>query len=179
MGNALPLSAGYENPLEGTRRIVCANCHLANKPVEIEVLAAAGTELVDTYSTDTVIASSLGKEVHDPWAFYLHAALLHQELMAAPISLAATTGIALAFIRNEKIRSTFIWYYSLNSLTPRYSIKSSFLMTECVSIVPKRLTSLLLSWYTPLLAEPLFSSIHRDKMYHWCQQFIMEERTPK
>ncbi|KAL2224724.1 UNVERIFIED_CONTAM: hypothetical protein Sindi_2976300 [Sesamum indicum] len=40
--------------------------------------AAAGTELADAYSPDTVIASSPGKEVHDPWAFYLHAALLRQ-----------------------------------------------------------------------------------------------------
>ncbi|KAK4721725.1 hypothetical protein R3W88_011958 [Solanum pinnatisectum] len=28
---------GYENPREATGHIVCANCHLANKPVEIEV----------------------------------------------------------------------------------------------------------------------------------------------
>ncbi|KAK5833801.1 hypothetical protein PVK06_017660 [Gossypium arboreum] len=35
-------------------------------------------ELADAYSPDTVIASSLGKEVHDPWAFYLHTALLRQ-----------------------------------------------------------------------------------------------------
>ncbi|KAL4198558.1 hypothetical protein AMTRI_Chr03g140780 [Amborella trichopoda] len=28
---------GYENPREATRRIVCTNCHLANKPVDIEV----------------------------------------------------------------------------------------------------------------------------------------------
>ena len=28
--------------------------------------AAAGTELADAYSPNTVIASSLGKEVHDP-----------------------------------------------------------------------------------------------------------------
>nr|TKS04878.1 Apocytochrome f [Populus alba] len=28
---------GYENPREATGRIVCANCHLANKPVGIEV----------------------------------------------------------------------------------------------------------------------------------------------
>ena len=28
--------------------------------------AAAGTELADAYSPDTVIASSPGKEVHDP-----------------------------------------------------------------------------------------------------------------
>eukprot|EP01018_Ginkgo_biloba_P040564 Gb_32444 [translate_table: standard] len=40
--------------------------------------AAAGTELADAYSSDTVIASSPGKEVHDPWAFHLHAALLRQ-----------------------------------------------------------------------------------------------------
>ncbi|WZY99200.1 hypothetical protein YC2023_071529 [Brassica napus] len=27
----------YENPREATGRIVCANCHLASKPVDIEV----------------------------------------------------------------------------------------------------------------------------------------------
>ncbi|KAL8229813.1 hypothetical protein R6Q57_014714 [Mikania cordata] len=42
------------------------------------ITATAGIELADAYSPDTIIASSLGKEVHDPWAFYLHAALLHQ-----------------------------------------------------------------------------------------------------
>ncbi|KAG6621095.1 hypothetical protein I3842_Q040900 [Carya illinoinensis] len=37
--NAYPIFAqqGYENPREATGRIVCANCHLANKPVDIEV----------------------------------------------------------------------------------------------------------------------------------------------
>ncbi len=40
--------------------------------------AAAGTELADAYSLDTVIASSMRKGVYDPWAFYLHAALLRQ-----------------------------------------------------------------------------------------------------
>jgi len=36
---AYPLYAqqGYENPREATGRIVCANCHLAQKPVDIEV----------------------------------------------------------------------------------------------------------------------------------------------
>ncbi|KAD3640478.1 hypothetical protein E3N88_29701 [Mikania micrantha] len=42
------------------------------------IIAAVGTELANAYSPDTVIASSPGKEVHDPWAFYLHAALLRQ-----------------------------------------------------------------------------------------------------
>ncbi|PON46494.1 Cytochrome f, partial [Parasponia andersonii] len=36
---------GYENLREATGRIVCANCHLANKPVDIEVPQAV---LLDT-----------------------------------------------------------------------------------------------------------------------------------
>nr|BDA98130.1 cytochrome f [Proteomonas sp. NIES-1005] len=37
--NAFPVFAqqAYENPREATGRIVCANCHLASKPTEIEV----------------------------------------------------------------------------------------------------------------------------------------------
>ncbi|KAI9095728.1 hypothetical protein K1719_026288 [Acacia pycnantha] len=31
------IQRGYENPREAIGRIVCANCHLANKPVDIEV----------------------------------------------------------------------------------------------------------------------------------------------
>lgn len=40
---AYPIFAqqGYENPREATGRIVCANCHLAQKPVDIEVPQAA------------------------------------------------------------------------------------------------------------------------------------------
>nr|YP_009713655.1 cytochrome f [Gentiana tongolensis]YP_010032992.1 cytochrome f [Gentiana atropurpurea]QGI24322.1 cytochrome f [Gentiana tongolensis]QOW38725.1 cytochrome f [Gentiana atropurpurea] len=39
ISEAYPVFAqqGYENPREATGRIVCANCHLANKPVDIEV----------------------------------------------------------------------------------------------------------------------------------------------
>nr|YP_009673789.1 cytochrome f [Cuscuta chapalana]QDF46490.1 cytochrome f [Cuscuta chapalana] len=39
VSSAYPLFAQqvYENPREATGRIVCANCHLANKPVNIEV----------------------------------------------------------------------------------------------------------------------------------------------
>nr|YP_009239077.1 cytochrome f [Monsonia emarginata]AKF42925.1 cytochrome f [Monsonia emarginata]AML26901.1 cytochrome f [Monsonia emarginata] len=39
ISNAYPVFAqqAYENPREATGRIVCANCHLANKPVDIEV----------------------------------------------------------------------------------------------------------------------------------------------
>ncbi|THG00580.1 hypothetical protein TEA_001459 [Camellia sinensis var. sinensis] len=34
---SIRMEKGYENPREATGRIVCANCHLANKPVDIEV----------------------------------------------------------------------------------------------------------------------------------------------
>nr|YP_008474576.1 apocytochrome f [Marsilea crenata]AGI51488.1 apocytochrome f [Marsilea crenata] len=39
ISNAYPIFAqqNYENPREATGRIVCANCHLAKKPVDIEV----------------------------------------------------------------------------------------------------------------------------------------------
>lgn len=39
IAEAYPIYAqqGYENPREATGRVVCANCHLAQKPVEIEV----------------------------------------------------------------------------------------------------------------------------------------------
>src|ERR1700738_760844 len=39
ISEAYPIFAqqGYENPREATGRIVCANCHLAKKPVDIEV----------------------------------------------------------------------------------------------------------------------------------------------
>nr|QBK50029.1 cytochrome f [Hepatica henryi] len=39
ISHAYPIFAqqGYENPREATGRIVCANCHLANKSVDIEV----------------------------------------------------------------------------------------------------------------------------------------------
>jgi apocytochrome f len=39
VSQAYPIYAqqGYENPREATGRIVCANCHLAQKPVDIEV----------------------------------------------------------------------------------------------------------------------------------------------
>ena len=38
VSNAYPIFAqqNYENPREATGRIVCANCHLAKKPVDIE-----------------------------------------------------------------------------------------------------------------------------------------------
>merc|ERR1711907_388577 len=49
----------YENPREATGRIVCANCHLAQKPVEIEVPQAV---LPDTVF-ETVVSIPYDKSV--------------------------------------------------------------------------------------------------------------------
>ncbi|XP_060958319.1 cytochrome f-like [Cannabis sativa] len=48
ISNAYPIFAqqGYENPREATGRIVCANFHLANKPVDIEVPQAVRPDTV-------------------------------------------------------------------------------------------------------------------------------------
>ncbi|XVE66096.1 hypothetical protein DITRI_Ditri08aG0053400 [Diplodiscus trichospermus] len=48
ISNAYPIFAqqGYENPREATGHIVCANCHLANKPVDIEVPHAVLPDIV-------------------------------------------------------------------------------------------------------------------------------------
>ncbi|KAG8373508.1 hypothetical protein BUALT_Bualt11G0031500 [Buddleja alternifolia] len=59
-------------PTEALRLIILDNAFI------LCLTVAAGTELADAYSPDTVIVSSPGEEVHDPWVFYLHAALLRQ-----------------------------------------------------------------------------------------------------
>ncbi|KAK8292413.1 hypothetical protein V6Z12_D06G121400 [Gossypium hirsutum] len=48
ISNAYPIFAqqGYENPREATGCIVCANCHLANKPMDIEVPQAVLPDIV-------------------------------------------------------------------------------------------------------------------------------------
>ncbi len=44
----------------------------------LRITAAAGTELADAYSSDTVRSSSLRKEVYNPKTFLPHAVLLRQ-----------------------------------------------------------------------------------------------------
>ena len=48
ISNVYPIFAqqGYENPHEAIGCIVCVNCHLANKPVGIEVLQAVLLDIV-------------------------------------------------------------------------------------------------------------------------------------
>nr|YP_007374812.1 apocytochrome f [Ophioglossum californicum]AGC26725.1 apocytochrome f [Ophioglossum californicum]QXF60098.1 cytochrome f [Ophioglossum vulgatum] len=61
VSHAYPIYAqqGYENPREATGRIVCANCHLAKKPVDIEVPQSV---LPNTVS-ETVVKIPYDKQV--------------------------------------------------------------------------------------------------------------------
>ena len=63
ISNAYPIFAqqSYENPREATGRIVCANCHLANKPVDIEVPQAV---LPDTVF-EAVVRIRSCRKIHD------------------------------------------------------------------------------------------------------------------
>ncbi|MBA0765865.1 hypothetical protein Gotri_014982 [Gossypium trilobum] len=56
---------------------VPAVLHLDNAFI-LCITTAAGVDLADAYSLDTVITFSPEKEVHDLWAFYLYAVLLCQ-----------------------------------------------------------------------------------------------------
>ncbi|KAI9095689.1 hypothetical protein K1719_026249 [Acacia pycnantha] len=75
ISNVYPIFAqqGYENPREATGRIVCANCHLANKPVDIEVPQAVLPILYSKQNHTkrkggyeiTIVDASDGREVID------------------------------------------------------------------------------------------------------------------
>lgn len=75
-------------PIQGWA--LCFNSRLNKPPTDalrpiipdnaciLRLTAAAGTELADAYSSDTVRSSFLRKGVYNPRAFLLHAALLRQ-----------------------------------------------------------------------------------------------------
>ncbi|PHU00431.1 putative cytochrome c biosynthesis protein [Capsicum chinense] len=64
---------GLKNPPTDALRLI-----ILDNACILCITVAIGTELDDAYSPDTINSSYLGKEVHDPWAFYLHAELLRQ-----------------------------------------------------------------------------------------------------
>ena len=72
VSEAYPVYAqqGYENPREATGRIVCANCHLAQKPVDIEVpqavLPDSVFEAVVQIPYDTQVKQVLGNGKKGP-----------------------------------------------------------------------------------------------------------------
>ncbi|KAL0422074.1 UNVERIFIED_CONTAM: hypothetical protein Slati_3230300 [Sesamum latifolium] len=70
-GLALGFDGGLKRPPTDALRSIIPNNACILCPT-----AVVGTESADAYSLDTIIASSPRKEVHVPWAFYLHSALL-------------------------------------------------------------------------------------------------------
>ncbi|MBA0845927.1 hypothetical protein Goarm_023314 [Gossypium armourianum] len=70
---ALGLDGGLKNPSTDALRLI-----IPTKTCILCITTTASTELANVYSPDTVIASFPRKEVHNLWAFYLHAALLCQ-----------------------------------------------------------------------------------------------------
>jgi len=72
ISEAYPVYAqqGYENPREATGRIVCANCHLAQKPVDIEVpqavLPNTVFEAIVNIPYDTQVKQVLGNGKKGP-----------------------------------------------------------------------------------------------------------------
>ncbi|KAG9438526.1 hypothetical protein H6P81_021526 [Aristolochia fimbriata] len=169
------------------------------------------------------------KKVHDPWAFYLHAALLRQafahcgkfptaasrrslgrvsvpllphqlanQTRAPPRADSSFCSSAYGRIRNclsfQGITCIHALHISLefapsniaiptlsrqsheplihsHSITAGEQVKIEkltlglgIIRLELMTSTTSRLTSLLLSWYNPIPAEPPFSSVHRDKM---------------
>ncbi|KAG4125888.1 hypothetical protein ERO13_D10G125850v2, partial [Gossypium hirsutum] len=70
--NYVSLKPPTNAPTDALRPIIPDNA------CTICITATATTELANAYSPDTVIVCSSGKEVHNPWAFYLHVVLLSQ-----------------------------------------------------------------------------------------------------
>ncbi|KAL8214115.1 hypothetical protein R6Q57_003564 [Mikania cordata] len=72
---------GYATDFDGHQMVVHVPLSLeaqaADNACILCITTVAGTELADAYNPNTVIASSQGKEVHNPWSFYLHEAFLH------------------------------------------------------------------------------------------------------
>ncbi|PPE00813.1 hypothetical protein GOBAR_DD02155 [Gossypium barbadense] len=65
------LQLGFDKELKEPSRDALRPIILDNAYI-LYITATVGTKLADAYSQDTIIASSPGKEVHNPWAFYLH-----------------------------------------------------------------------------------------------------------
>ncbi|KAL3507390.1 hypothetical protein ACH5RR_032772 [Cinchona calisaya] len=102
------------------------------------LIAAASIELADTYSPDTVIASSPGKEVHDPWAFYLYLTLLRQAFVHC------RKFPTITFHRSLGRVSVPVWLIILSDQLIALSGSNSGLSFNFSTIIPKKPNSALL-----------------------------------
>jgi hypothetical protein len=128
-------------PTDALRPIIPDNARI------LRITAAAGTELADAYSSDTVRSSSLRKGVYDPQAFILHAALLRQAFAHCGKFLTAASRRSLGRV------SVPVWLIILSDQLLIIALVSFYPTNKLIrrKPIPRRLT---------LSAKPFHSSAY-------------------
>src|SRR3989339_1643613 len=94
------------------------------------ITAAAGTELATSYSSGTVICSSLIKDLYDPKAFINHAALLRHTFVHCGRFLTAATRRCLGSVSVPVSRAT------LSRPVPVVALVSHYLTNKLIGHRP-------------------------------------------
>eukprot|EP00238_Polyblepharides_amylifera_P012860 CAMPEP_0196598028 /NCGR_PEP_ID=MMETSP1081-20130531/94076_1 /TAXON_ID=36882 /ORGANISM="Pyramimonas amylifera, Strain CCMP720" /LENGTH=136 /DNA_ID=CAMNT_0041923647 /DNA_START=4770 /DNA_END=5180 /DNA_ORIENTATION=+ len=94
------------------------------------ITAAAGTELADAYSSDTVRTSSLRKGVYNPRAVFLHAALLRQAFAHCGKFPTAASRRSLGRV------SVPVWPVTLSGRLPVDALVSHYLTNKLIGREP-------------------------------------------
>ena len=110
------------------------------------ITAAAGTELADAYSLDTVIPSSPTKEVYNPWAVILHAVLLRQAFAHCGKFLTAASRRSLGRV------SVPVWLIVLSNQLLIVALVSHYLTNKLIrrELIPRQYKLFYLSAYGDL-----------------------------
>ena len=125
-------------PTDALRPIIPDNARI------LCITAAAGTELADAYSSDTVRSSSLRKGVYDPQAFVLHAALLRQAFAHCGKFLTAASRrslgrvsvpVWLIILSDQLLIIALVSFYPTNKLIRRKPIPRRFPFRVTVSLL--------------------------------------------
>jgi len=129
-GEALIFHSGLSKPpTDALRPIIPDNACI------LRLTAAAGTELADAYSLDTVISSCLRKGVYNPQAFFLHAALLRQAFAHCGKFLTAASRrslgrvsvpVWLIILSNQLLIVALVSFYLTNKLIRRKPLQRRF-----------------------------------------------------
>ena len=131
--------SGLKKPPTGALRPI-----ISDNACILRITAAAGTELADAYSSDTVRTSSLRKGVYDPQAFILHAALLRQAFAHCGKFLTAASRRSLGRV------SVPVWLIILSDQLLIIALVSHYLTNKLIrrKPIPRRLftISLLSIW---------------------------------
>nr|QCI04761.1 Apocytochrome f [Bornetia secundiflora] len=108
--NAFPIFAqqGYENPREATGRIVCANCHLAQKPVSIEIPKA----ILPNSVFEAKVEIPYGQNIKQPLANGKQGVLNTGAILILPEGFKLAPKQLLSTELKEKTKNLYIQPYS-------------------------------------------------------------------